>query len=169
MTIIKFHPLGFRSNYVKWPAPPSPYSPLRLPWYSLSELISLSGWNNSRSSVAKTCWTQGTCEKEAALYTDARSHVMHILLKEGGQLLQSTRSPFQTGLCSLNPRAAGSNYLPGQDTAVQLASDSIMVQGRVKQVTASPGSYKQQTWVHPCAISHACLISPNNCIKTTIK
>lgn len=84
------------------------------------------------------------CQNEAALYTDARSHVMHILLKEGGQLLQSTGSPFQTGLCSLDPWAAGSNYLPGQDTAVQLASDSIMVQGQVKQVTASPGSYKQQ-------------------------
>ena len=43
------------------------------------------------------------CENEAALYTDATSHVMHIPLKEGGQLLQSTDHLFQTALCSPTP------------------------------------------------------------------
>lgn len=90
---------------MKWPAPHSPHSSnLYLCIYSALQLQNTDGLMLLQCAGPR--WH--VCENEAALYTDATSHVMHIPLKEGGQILQSTDHLFKQPFV-LRPPAAGSN------------------------------------------------------------
>lgn len=72
--------------------------------FTLSVHLVLDLPNHRWAGVTARWAPQGhVCENEAALYTDATTHVKHVPLKEGGQLLQSTDHLFQTALCSPDP------------------------------------------------------------------
>lgn len=92
---------------MKWPVPPSHYScTLCVLLFTLGVHLALDLQNTDGAAVT----VRHVCANEAALYTDATSHVKHIpLKKEGAQLFQSTDHLFQIALCSPDPPAAGSN------------------------------------------------------------
>lgn len=101
---LKSHTLPTLSNYVKWPAPPSPYSDTLCP--VVHALASFgSQLTQHRWAGVTVHWASGTYAQEWGS-TVHRCHIScdaHPIKKGGWTAPPINRSPFQTALCSPTP------------------------------------------------------------------
>lgn len=89
---------------MKWPAPLFLICAWPVLFFTFWVNLFLHLQNTDGLVLLQCAGPQGhVCQNEAALYTNATSHVMHIPLKEGGQHLQSTDHLFKQPFVSPTP------------------------------------------------------------------